>query len=238
MMEAVYPCDFGRANMTTSLIRPVVALWLALLVLLSSSILLGRQQPIPPPLAIFRLHDCLLPCWIGIIPGETTVQEAQQIITAVYPAADYHVTIDADAAQNLGWITIAHRENGTSLWVNFNEQQYGTAAVEKAVVAQIKLTSPANPLMADWSQVIGEPKALSITTDQHYVAPNVLYFRQQARLTLHASVDSLAVSSPEIAVGALDIYDRLDIFYPVGYFIPWRGWGISYRNELRGLIIP
>src|SRR5688572_24925895 len=40
------------------------------------SILIGRHQPLPERVAMLHLTDCELPCWIGIVPGKTTVGEA------------------------------------------------------------------------------------------------------------------------------------------------------------------
>src|SRR5260370_38374078 len=40
------------------------------------AILIGRQQPLPERLAMLHLTDCAPPCWIGIMPGVTTLADA------------------------------------------------------------------------------------------------------------------------------------------------------------------
>jgi hypothetical protein len=66
------------------LIPRVLAIWLMLILCASASLFIGRQQPPPLYLALLHLTDCELPCWIGIVPGKTTVEEAQKRIIAVY----------------------------------------------------------------------------------------------------------------------------------------------------------
>lgn len=59
---------------------------------------IGRQQPLPERVAILHLTDCKLPCWIGIVPGKTTVGEARRRIREVYAdLPGYSVRDDLDA---------------------------------------------------------------------------------------------------------------------------------------------
>ncbi|HVU12825.1 MAG TPA: hypothetical protein VHD90_16215 [Phototrophicaceae bacterium] len=46
----------------------------------------GLESP-PPALAALHLTDCQLPCWAGIIPGQTTFAEAVQRVNASNPEA-------------------------------------------------------------------------------------------------------------------------------------------------------
>src|SRR5262245_49374801 len=53
----------------------------------------GRQ--LPPSHAVSALHltDCALPCWWGIVPRKTTMEEAHNIVTLEFDSsADYLVT--------------------------------------------------------------------------------------------------------------------------------------------------
>src|SRR5438067_348965 len=52
---------------------------------------IGSRQPASNILAQLHLTDCALPCWLGIMPGKTSFDEAVQHVTAVYPS--YDVTI-------------------------------------------------------------------------------------------------------------------------------------------------
>jgi hypothetical protein len=48
------------------------------------TLLLGRQQPVPANIAALQLDACELPCWIGIVPGESLVGDAKTQIQQVF----------------------------------------------------------------------------------------------------------------------------------------------------------
>src|SRR5258707_8222360 len=68
------------------LVIRIAVLWIMLAVAVSGAILIGRRQPIPDRIALLHLNDCELPCWIGIVPGKTTLGETQDRIKQVYGA--------------------------------------------------------------------------------------------------------------------------------------------------------
>src|SRR5436190_3731109 len=41
----------------------------------SAAVALGRTAPYPPRVYQFHLLDCTIPCWAGMTPGKTTVNE-------------------------------------------------------------------------------------------------------------------------------------------------------------------
>ena len=45
----------------------------------------GAAQPPPEALAYLHLSDCALPCWLGIVPGETYFTSAVERITTLHP---------------------------------------------------------------------------------------------------------------------------------------------------------
>src|SRR5258708_2981658 len=54
----------------------ILTLCLTFSVFTGAAILIGRQQPLPEHLAMLHLTDCAPPCWIGIMPGVTTLADA------------------------------------------------------------------------------------------------------------------------------------------------------------------
>jgi hypothetical protein len=68
--------------------RKVLAVSLALFIFLTTAIfsarMVGQAQPIPRSITQLHLLDCTLPCWIGIIPGETTVETAKNKLIAAF----------------------------------------------------------------------------------------------------------------------------------------------------------
>src|SRR5437868_1860445 len=71
-------------NVVRWLFSRLIAITAILLALLGIAMITGRLQPIPPRIAILHLNDCQLPCWIGIIPGKTTMAEALNRTKQVY----------------------------------------------------------------------------------------------------------------------------------------------------------
>jgi hypothetical protein len=74
-------------------------LWTTALLAFSSfvtvtAVLFGRQQPLPESVAMLRLTDCELPCWIGIVPGKTTIGEARDRVLRTYPDLKFDNSTD------------------------------------------------------------------------------------------------------------------------------------------------
>ena len=68
-------------------------------VLSTGSVVFAARLGSPPDyLAALRFTDCKIPCWIGIVPGKTTLRDAQQIIMAafansrIYTASQYPIS--------------------------------------------------------------------------------------------------------------------------------------------------
>ena len=66
------------------LVRLIASLWLVSLLAVAGAVLAGRRQPPSGWAVLLHFGDCTLPCWIGIEPGRTTMQQARQQIQTVY----------------------------------------------------------------------------------------------------------------------------------------------------------
>src|SRR5690349_15426037 len=56
--------------------------------------IVAHDAHLAPPsanIAFLHLTDCVLPCWIGIIPGKTTISEAQALIQHVYARKGFDI---------------------------------------------------------------------------------------------------------------------------------------------------
>ncbi len=79
----------------------------------SASVVIGRQQPAPSLSRLLRLADCPLPCWIGIVPGKTTVGEARERIRIAYAAMPgASLAFDPVSSFSLLWVSLGKRDNG------------------------------------------------------------------------------------------------------------------------------
>jgi hypothetical protein len=82
------------------LLLRVLIMCLLMVVLLSTSARLGQLQPLPERLAMLHLLECAPPCWIGIVPGRTTLAQAKALIEEVF-AGDAGYTVQVVSTQNV-----------------------------------------------------------------------------------------------------------------------------------------
>jgi hypothetical protein len=70
-----------------------------LIIALLTAMMIGRQQPVSDQLALLHLTDCAPPCWIGITPHVTTMDEAKILVEKTYhDAASFQYDIDGVTA--------------------------------------------------------------------------------------------------------------------------------------------
>ena len=66
------------------LLRFAARLSILLLALTGGAQVAGRLQAAPRSIARFHLSDCQPPCWIGIVPGMTTIAEAKTRLVSTF----------------------------------------------------------------------------------------------------------------------------------------------------------
>jgi hypothetical protein len=75
--------EFSRCLLTYGRLACALCAAFALLIFVVRAF--GAAQPPPEALAYLHLSDCALPCWLGIVPGETYFTTAVERITALHP---------------------------------------------------------------------------------------------------------------------------------------------------------
>jgi hypothetical protein len=99
------------------LISLAVGLWFLALIVITSSTLIGVQQPHSWSIEFFHLDSCKPPCWLGIVPGKTSLDEAKAIVEQAYGnSSDYSLTIISEP--NI--VAAKVREQGTDtelVWI-------------------------------------------------------------------------------------------------------------------------
>jgi hypothetical protein len=88
------------------LLRFSILLLLILALLTGVTRLLGQSQPNPALIDMLHLTECAPPCWIGIVPGKTTLTEARTRIINVFGQSGYLLTFDLISAPGLAWINV------------------------------------------------------------------------------------------------------------------------------------
>jgi hypothetical protein len=67
-----------------NLLRLALGVWVVLTVLIGGAQVAGQLQTTPRSIREFHLSDCRPPCWIGIIPGVTTIADAKTQLVAIF----------------------------------------------------------------------------------------------------------------------------------------------------------
>jgi hypothetical protein len=204
-------------------------------------LLASRLQPPPPQITTLRLTECQLPCWIGIIPGETTLTDAQTLLRNAYPAPEYTYSSDHNLFEDTNWLTVERPAENINFAVNFNHWQRAGEQTGATIVSQITIiNTPVNLRLGDWYTVLGAPQALSISWGNYTASPNLLYDQQQVRLTLFNAFDSFAVNSAFIAANSIDIYGQVEMQknYHPEYRAIWHGFLTSNKANLMALMLP
>jgi hypothetical protein len=130
----------------------VLALCLIVVPANALAVTIGRSQP-PSP-AIIRLHlaDCAPPCWVGIIPGQTSLRDAEQRLVRAFSTAKIlpgivttPTTIGADLWRDTKPpYVFAHVVLGSVDGINVNE-------------ITINVESESAPLLSDVLVLFGSP---------------------------------------------------------------------------------
>ena len=233
-------------------IKRIMLLCFAVILALSAAVFVGRQKPLPAAFAIYHLSDCKLPCWIGIIPGKTSLGEALARIDSTYCLARYKCSTIYDHYDDTSWIEIVDSKSNDRLAVNFNEltidQGKDTAVYEINVYAQVvyeikeygehdKQSTQTQLAIGDWYNALGTPDALSVTLQNHTAFVDVIYSVDGVHLELNRP--GFSVDNANMLVGVLTIYDPIQINAGVeGSQVLWRGFKTSNKAELRKTVLP
>jgi hypothetical protein len=104
--------------------------------LLSSiAVVVGRQMPTPPHVADMHLKDCELPCWIGIVPQKTTIQEAAARLYEVY-GREPDKRIDAvNLTRSTSTYTISDKSQGRLMTIHMLTIPNNSEVVDRVEVA-------------------------------------------------------------------------------------------------------
>ncbi len=86
----------------------------------SAAIGINRQGPVSPSLQALHLADCAAPCWIGIVPGETTLDAASGLVRAAFgvpPFTRTGFTYPSSTLTTIDWLLSSPT---VSTWIKLN----------------------------------------------------------------------------------------------------------------------
>jgi hypothetical protein len=214
--------------------RPLIVLLLSILAT-SVALLLGRTQPMPDRVALLRLDDCHLPCWIGIVPGKTTVGQARQRIRDVYGKM-MGFAVDESEIKSCCIKVVENGQSRLLITLNTWGNQPDSTGVQLIYLDVVKQDheSEANLSIADTIGFLGNPSyfVFSAASGGQF-PPTLIYAAAHCELIPYPDASSYQGEvSPSMQINSLTIYDQL----PVGQdslFSPqlWRGFGRFYHAE-------
>src|SRR5258708_8351111 len=180
-------------------------------------VLIGRQQPPPSSVILLHLDECRLPCWIGIVPGETTVSEAGRYIQAVYGSQAGIELVGNDTQYSIR-DTVHGSEFIVALYTELDVK------MAHEVIKTIwlgTLNKGYGPRVAELYSVIGEPGAI-ISGDLDLNSSSLSYFDQH--MTLNFGFTGCSTIMNQV-VGSIILADSKmgrDKF--ASRLRPWRGF--------------
>jgi len=196
----------------------------------------SQQRTLRAQLDIMRLHDCELPCWIGIVPGKTTMSQAQALLRRAYASPDYTIIADIHT-------TTVLREDGVYLIPAFNASPFtGSTSGEflgqgdDDIILQIVLTTGdvAAPYghytIGDWVGQFGPPDAYyfnrpaSAVNLYRPVHSYLFYAKLGVQLILDAA-GAFDIKDESVMIDSLEIHAYLDDDGST----PWRGFSSFNR---------
>lgn len=151
------------------LVRLALCLWLSLMAVIWGARVAGRMQPIPSGVLDLHLLDCPPPCWIGIVPGVTTIAEAKAKMVALYQQQMQMTIKDSghadgpvydDRVEN----TIESDDFYLLVRLNFSGLVDGRSEIVQSIglFASRRDESDAVPTVADILAVLGRPQGAII----------------------------------------------------------------------------
>jgi hypothetical protein len=181
------------------LLRLYVYLYVPCMMLVCGARVFGFEQPFPRSISQLHLRDCAPPCWIGIIPGITSVEEAKARLIATYKSqSDFQIK---DSGFNDGRVMPTAIENtiegnNFSLFVRFNIAELidGKSETVQSIVLFETLGDGQNYELSirDILGALGPPKWVAIEDSQSigheitlkYDALDVMFYARAGRVTL------------------------------------------------------
>jgi hypothetical protein len=213
--------------------------WLLFLSICAAVALLPKLGRGTNPTAVLKLDYCVLPCWIGIIPGKTTIAEARHLIQASYPEFRMTVT-NADYIYSFAYaLKLTAKHNEFYLFVIFNDST-NEAPNDSSVIHDIAVLidsqneniAEVRPTVIDMMLALGRPDCLVPLYGNHTSWPAMLYPR------LHILI---SVGLPDLKVdpygsSVLHIADAQETCRTNNAV--WRGFGHNHFPELIASMLP
>lgn len=204
-------------------------------VAITGAIFIGRQQPTPDNLALLHLTDCELPCWIGIVPGKTTLAEAEARIRQVYGNAPGYV-LQQDDDEHFVLINQKRDDDGIEIGLHECDSRATQSTCVEIDLSQSMPTGDPDldlPQVGSLISLVGRPSQAvlyDVEGDSHV---SLLFEKYHLDLVLRYGDCGSSTLDERISIGqnttALEINSQVSGKANPFYFssLPWRGFPSS-----------
>jgi hypothetical protein len=193
----------------------------------------------PDERSILDRSDCVLPCWNGIVTGQTTEDDLLKILENL-PDVDPKTVRTTNQAWNIfdDQFYFSFRRSWT---LNQNPNLRGEGAIKNNTVSDLILCGAINTTIGELVEQIGEPENI-ISGNNFYGGRTVIMFDSQKGVSYWytAELDNLEIM-PDTSLDCIEIFDpsfyeaMLEAkFFSNGYYdaeetlrvmYPWDGYG-------------
>jgi hypothetical protein len=201
------------------LVNKTLAVISLLIACVATSVVISRIQPASPYIRWLHLTECKPPCWIGIIPGQTTVKDASIKVKAVYTTSPENI-IEGD----WGEFSIMNSQNKFNVFVQFNVG--GQELKEDTLVENIWLwtftpSAERQILIGDLYWILDSPNAV-LQTNENTITSDIYYF-DALLITVKTSYYQCGRIAPQFPVLILDFESLPPTEQIRTYFRRWIG---------------
>jgi hypothetical protein len=188
---------------------------------------------------ILNRSNCVLPCWNGIIAGQTTRAELLEILDNL-PDVDQKSIRTTDEAWNIfdDQFYFSFRQRWT---LNQQPRLRGEGGIKNSVVSDLILCGEINVYMGNLVEQLGDPESI-ISGNNFYGGRTVILTHSQKGVSYWytTELDSLEIA-PDTSIDCIKIFDpelyeeMLEAkFFSAGYYnaeetlrvmYPWDGYG-------------
>jgi hypothetical protein len=183
------------------------------------------HQPVPDSISLLHLIDCTAPCWLGIMPGSTTVEEAKAKIIGAYGGQSELKIEDSGFADGpVSPNVVENTIEGTHFFLVVRLDISQVVDGRSETVQSIHLSEPRAesrdyaPTVADLLGIFGPPQG--IVVDELLSSSHIITLEYNSlEVIFHTDSDRIDLSqNPQIYL-ANHITRKLSAAYR-----PWKGF--------------
>jgi hypothetical protein len=214
-------------NTFVQFLKWVIGPWLLITGLILLVLELGRNQPVPPSLQALHFDDCALPCWIGIIPGKTTIGEAERNIARTFSGSANYSLFHGDGGY---WdYQITDKQTGNQVHLRLNSiAGQPTSAIVDDLTIMLEGESGFKIYPGDLEHLLGSPKNIRLSSPGDAPQPVLIY--GDGRIHAFTTRKDCYRLTVDESVNFLEIYAQFPEDYAwVSLPLTWTGYSKCNR---------